>query len=130
MYNELELWPTVKLVLMWTGMVVGGIVTLGCIGGALSAIVQGRANPFGKGKSEFWLPLLIGLMFAGVVYFCVHRTFLAEPKTEEQQEPEETPQGAPGPSKADLGRIVPDGRAARDSAFDRSNLVFPREQAT
>jgi len=101
MYNEMELWPTVKLVLTWTGMVVGGIVTLGCLGGALSALLQGRANPFGKGKSEFWLPFFIGAAAAGLVYFCVHRAFFVKPEAEKKEGQQEAPQGTQGPPKAE-----------------------------
>jgi len=85
--NELELWPTVKIALAWAGMIGGGVIALGCLAGALLGMLQGRANPFGKGASEFWLSFAIGLAFAGLAYYCVHLLFLKDAKGEKEEKP-------------------------------------------
>lgn len=87
MVEQMEMWPTVRIVLAWLGLIVGGVVALGCFGGALSGLLQGRTNPFGKGKADFWISAAIGLIFAGLAAFSAHHIFIVKRESPDSKPP-------------------------------------------
>lgn len=78
MFNEMALWPTVKFVLAWVGLIAGGLVGMGCMGGALLGVVAGDTNPFGKNKADFWVSFLIALVAGGLFCYCTWFLFMAK----------------------------------------------------
>jgi hypothetical protein len=70
-----EIWPIVKLAMVWFGLIAGGVVGLGCFFGLVSGVLQGAARPFGRGKADFWVTLAVGLVAAGIATWCGWRLF-------------------------------------------------------
>ena len=73
-----DLWALSKLILGWVGIVAGGIVCLGCVGATVNSWIEGKATPFGAGKSDWWLSFVFCLFAAGVSAACVYYVFFVK----------------------------------------------------
>ena len=68
----------VRVILAWMGAGAGVLMGLGCLGGAMTAWIEGRSRPFAKGQSEWWLCMGMAAGAVLVSAGCLWYIFLAD----------------------------------------------------